>query len=670
MYQSGFWPAFGHKLAGRPADQRKGNQVVYSSLASTISYLILFLFTNRAIRCGALALLALSLVSALSGCGGVTFNSNSSQTGSRSTPGAATLTMISCGVQSLTGAQTRACSVYLSAPATNATSVSLTSSNPALVVPASVVVPVGAKAADFNAVTEAVNKSVSVTITAKANGVTETDIIALDPVSAPDPAPALSGLSCATQSVTGPTTISCSVSLSAAATAQTEVMLSTSSSNTLKAPQSVSVAAGKSSADFNVTASAVSSTQKMTLTATMGAESKSESILIYAGSPTSAPAAVLSNVSCGAQTLTGPTTESCAVYLSAAATSQTTVMLSSSSSALLAPASVNIAVGKTTAAFSVTASAVSTTQKATLTATAGGVNQTDVITLSPAPALAPVAKLNGLSCGTQSLTGAQTKSCYVTLSAATASQVSVALASSSGALQAPASVTVAIGASSAGFNVTASAVSSTQKATLTATAGGVSQTDVITLYPTAAVAPALSKVSCVTQTLVALTTETCAVYLSAPATSSTVVQLSSSNTALQVPTSVTVPTGSASVGFNAIALSVTSTVTATLTATVGGVTQTEAIQLEPSSSAPAVQHSVQLSWNAPVSSSVPVVGYNVYRSTAGAGAYDLLNSSVDANTSYPDTAVQSGQSYDYVVKSVDSAGAESPPSNITNVTIP
>jgi hypothetical protein len=209
-------------------------------------------------------------------------------------------------------------------------------------------------------------------------------------------------------------------------------------------------------------------------------------------------------------------------------------------------------------------------------------------------------------------------------------------------------------------------VSTTQEVTLTATAGGVSQTAVITLYPTTAVTPTLSKISCDTQTLTSPTTEACSVYLSAAATSPTVVKLSSSNPALQVPASVTVSNGSASAGFSAIASTVPTTITITLTATAGGVTQTYVIQLQASSS----QHKVQLSWNAPVSSSVPVAGYNVYRSTAGASAYALLNSSVDANTSYIDTAVQSGQSYDYIVKSVDSSGVESPPSNITNVTIP
>ena len=667
MYQSGFWPKFGHKSVGQPADPRNGNPVVNNFFTPTTSYLFLLLLGNRSC---ALAMLA-SLVVALSGCGGVTYNSSSSHTGSGSTPAAATLTMISCGVQSITGAQTTACSVYLSDSATKATTVSLKSNSAALTLPISVVVAAGEKAATFQAVTQAVTKSVSVTISGKANGVTQTDVITLEPVASADPAPVatLSNLSCATQSVTGPATVVCSVSLSAAATTGTVATLS-SSSSALKTPGSVNVAAGKTSASFSLTVSAVTAAQKATLTATVGSVNKSEAILLYPAASAPPPIATLSNVSCSSQTLTGPTTETCAVYLSAAATSQTTVMLSSSSSALKTPGSVSVAAGKTSASFSVTASSVSATQKATLTATSGGVKQTDVITLAPA-AQAPVATLSGLSCGTQSLTGAQTKSCSVSLSAAASSPMVVALSSSSSALRVPSSVTVPAGGTSATFTATASAVSASQKATLTASAAGVSQSNVITLFPAQSVTPTLTKVACGTQSLIGPTTEACSVYLSAAATSPTVVKLSSNSASLQVPGSITVPTGSASAGFTATASTVTSTLTVILTAATGGVTQTDVIQLESaSSSQPAVQHKVQLSWNAPASSAVPVVGYNVYRSAAGASAFSLLNSSVDASTSYTDTAVTSGDSYDYIVKSVDSSGVESPPSNITTVSIP
>jgi hypothetical protein len=81
-------------------------------------------------------------------------------------------------------------------------------------------------------------------------------------------------------------------------------------------------------------------------------------------------------------------------------------------------------------------------------------------------------------------------------------------------------------------------------------------------------------------------------------------------------------------------------------------------------------HQVDLSWNAPSSSPVPVVGYNIYRSTGSSSTYQLLNSSVDTQTTFVDLSVQSGSTYGYMVESVDSSGAESVPSNQVTATIP
>jgi Abnormal spindle-like microcephaly-assoc'd, ASPM-SPD-2-Hydin len=82
-----------------------------------------------------------------------------------------------------------------------------------------------------------------------------------------------------------------------------------------------------------------------------------------------------------------------------------------------------------------------------------------------------------------------------------------------------------------------------------------------------------------------------------------------------------------------------------------------------------VTHQVALSWESPASSAVPIVGYNSYRSTGGS-TYQLLNASPDAETTYVDSKVQPGVTYDYVVTSVDSSGLESAPSNAVAATIP
>jgi fibronectin type 3 domain-containing protein len=94
------------------------------------------------------------------------------------------------------------------------------------------------------------------------------------------------------------------------------------------------------------------------------------------------------------------------------------------------------------------------------------------------------------------------------------------------------------------------------------------------------------------------------------------------------------------------------------------------IQLDAAAAQPSTQHQVQLNWDAPTPTSDPVVGYNVYRSTSGASNYALLSLSTDTQTSYDDTTVTSGVTYDYIVKSVDSQGVESAASNSSSITVP
>jgi hypothetical protein len=84
----------------------------------------------------------------------------------------------------------------------------------------------------------------------------------------------------------------------------------------------------------------------------------------------------------------------------------------------------------------------------------------------------------------------------------------------------------------------------------------------------------------------------------------------------------------------------------------------------------AASYAVNLSWDAPTSSADPVAGYNVYRARSGSSTYALLNSSPETVTSYVDSTVVSGQTYNYIAESVDAAGVESVPSNVFSVTIP
>ncbi|HEX4075211.1 MAG TPA: choice-of-anchor D domain-containing protein [Candidatus Acidoferrales bacterium] len=82
---------------------------------------------------------------------------------------------------------------------------------------------------------------------------------------------------------------------------------------------------------------------------------------------------------------------------------------------------------------------------------------------------------------------------------------------------------------------------------------------------------------------------------------------------------------------------------------------------------PASQHSVALNWSASAS---PVNGYFVYRGTVSGGPYAKLNPSLDAAPSYKDSTVLGGDTYYYVVTSVDSTNVESTYSNQVSVSIP
>ena len=80
-----------------------------------------------------------------------------------------------------------------------------------------------------------------------------------------------------------------------------------------------------------------------------------------------------------------------------------------------------------------------------------------------------------------------------------------------------------------------------------------------------------------------------------------------------------------------------------------------------------VQHSASLNWS---SSASAVTGYNVYRGTVSGGPYTITNTTLDSSTNFVDLSVQAGQTFFYVVTSVDAAGMESSFSNEVKAVIP
>lgn len=120
-----------------------------------------------------------------------------------------------------------------------------------------------------------------------------------------------------------------------------------------------------------------------------------------------------------------------------------------------------------------------------------------------------------------------------------------------------------------------------------------------------------------------------------------------------------------SVGFNPAAKGkATGTLSVTSDALSGS---TVRIALSGSGDAGSGKHSVALNWQA---SSSPTMGYFVYRSAKGNGTLSKLNATLIDSTSFTDSTVVSGETYEYVVTSVNSSNVESAASNQITVTIP
>lgn len=290
--------------------------------------------------------------------------------------------------------------------------------------------------------------------------------------------------------------------------------------------------------------------------------------------------------------------------------------------------------------------------------------------VQPVSASAPA--LSGISCSSASMTGAGTNSCKVTLNAAAPSDgMVVALASGNTAVTVPTSVTVSSGAVTAGFIATAAAVTVTQTATLTATASGVSQSLGLQLNSAGALLSAsqtsiaFGDVSLNVPGIQALTLTSTGTL---PVTINTAVITGTGFTMSTIALPVTLNPGKSVATvldfLPTIPGSATGQLTVTSTATAGA---TMIISMTGTGATP---YEVNLSWDAPASSTDAVAGYHVYRSPNGVSSYQLLSATVNAPTTFTDNAVTSGQSYIYYVTSVDHSGVESVPSNQFGVTIP
>lgn len=283
----------------------------------------------------------------------------------------------------------------------------------------------------------------------------------------------------------------------------------------------------------------------------------------------------------------------------------------------------------------------------------------------------PSPELISLSCAFNGVNGSAIDNCTVELNSAAANGgFAVSLSSDNPAVTVPASVTVAAGSTTASFTATVSPVSSAQTATLTAGAGGTAKEFSVQLN-VAAAGLNIDASSIAFGIVPVNTTVTQSVELTAsgllPITivAATVQGVGFSITGTTFPLTLTVgQPATVEVTFDPTAagaatgqLIIVSTV---VTNNIAGINLSGTGELA----------EVNLTWDAPSSSPDPVAGYNVYRAPSSGTSYQQLNSSVVTQTSYVDLTVACGQTYDYIVESVDASGITSAPSNMATVNTP
>ncbi|MGA3035047.1 MAG: choice-of-anchor D domain-containing protein [Terracidiphilus sp.] len=481
--------------------------------------------------------------------------------------------------------------------------------------------------------------------------------------------PGVRSVACANNSITGPATDACTVSLNGAAPTDGMNISLQSSAAAISVPASVQLPGGASSAGFTATATAVTSAETVVLTATSGASSATLDLQLGATVPTLGVSAT--SLAFGSIAVNSTSSES--VTLSSKGTTYVTV-----NSATVSGSGYSASGASFPLALSPGQSVILTVQFApTATGAAAGTltlssdsstGSSTVVSLNGSG----VPRLSGLNCASSSMSGAGTDNCTVALNAAAASGgFAVSLASNNSGVTVPASVTVAGGATSASFTANVASVSASQTATLTASAGNVTETFALQLG--AAGQLNVSATSLNFGSVILNTPTTQSVTLSTPSTS---------------PISVTAATVAGS-GFSLaggnVAVSLTASQSATfsvqfdptaLGASSGTLTIASASLTSPvtvvslSGTGVASAYEVNLTWDPPASSADPVAGYDVYRSADGGGSYQELNSSPLTQPAYTDSNVQDGVVYTYYVESADASGVQSSPSNLLVVTIP
>lgn len=282
--------------------------------------------------------------------------------------------------------------------------------------------------------------------------------------------------------------------------------------------------------------------------------------------------------------------------------------------------------------------------------------------------LAAASTISRVSCGTNAYSSPGTDACSVYLT--TRTRTYVALSSNNPAVTVPSQVTVRRGSTSASFNASVAGVTTNQTATITAQSGGQSASFSITLSPstkTGTAAVSVNSTSISFGSVVLNSPVSQAVTVSSTGTAPVTVNSAIVSGAGFSVSGATLPTTLNPGQSLALEVQFDPTTAASYSGqlTIGTNVSNSIVAL----SGTGVSYAVNLSWVAPTGSTDPVAGYNVYRALSGTTSFQRLNAAADTLTTFTDSSVQAGASYNYYVKCVDTQGVESNPSNTFSVTV-
>jgi hypothetical protein len=416
--------------------------------------------------------------------------------------------------------------------------------------------------------------------------------------------------------------------------------------------------------------------------------------IALSGEGIGAPSPALSALGCASGSLTGPGTDVCTVSLtSAAPAGGVAVGLATSSSSVAVPATVTVPAGASSAAFTATVAAVTSATTSTISAAAGSVTKSFSLQLTGGSANL-ILSTSSLSFGSVALNKPTSLSFTATITGTSPLIISSATVTGSG-FSIPAgsypitmnpgqTVSVPVtfdpttgGAVSGAMTIRSNASSGSTMVIALSGTGGSSSTAALTLGSSSISFGNVTLNTTSTQSLTLTSSGTAALTISGASVSGSGFTLSGASFPLTLNPGqsavVEVGFGPTTAGAAAGQIAVTSNASSGSTPTTASIAasgSTATVSL--SGTGQSQTYSVDLSWNAASGGSDPngIAGYNVYRAPSGSSSFEKLTSSADAATSYTDTTVTSGATYNYEVTTVDSQGTESAPSNVFTAAIP